>query len=33
MKEVLQTKSLAHLYLGKKGVKKGDLVDMFINNS
>ena len=31
LKHELQVMGLAHLYVGKRGVKKADLVDMFVN--
>ena len=30
LKHELQVMGLAHLYVGKRGVKKADLVDMFV---
>lgn len=32
LKHQLQVNGLAHLYVGKKGLKKADLVEMFLNN-
>jgi hypothetical protein len=31
LKHELQVLGLAHLYVGKRGVKKADLVEMFVN--
>jgi hypothetical protein len=32
LKHALQLKGLGHLYVGKKGVKKSELVEMFLKN-
>ena len=33
LKHRLQVMGLAHLYAGKRGVKKANLVDMFVNKA